>query len=80
MILVQAIRVLCVPTILTAFLLATLPGNARGQAGNAPEPVATRSLNFAAQQERINAWTVGLAAGLIEGTVAARVGNGARRR
>jgi TRAP-type uncharacterized transport system substrate-binding protein len=57
-----------VSTILTAFLLATLPGNARGQAGNAPEPAATRSLNFAAQQEKINAWTVGLAAGLIEGT------------
>src|SRR6476660_4092632 len=67
MISIQPIRVLCMSTILTAFLLATLPGNAVGQARGAPEQAATRSLNFAAQQEKINAWTVGLAAGLIEG-------------
>ena len=31
------------------------------------EQVPSRPLNFGAQQEKINAWTVGLAAGLIEG-------------
>ena len=31
------------------------------------DPAAARPLNFGAQQEKINAWTVGLAAGLIEG-------------
>ena len=67
MISIRPIRVLCMSTILTAFLLATLPGNAMAQARGAPEQAATRSLNFAAQQEKINAWTVGLAAGLIEG-------------
>jgi len=67
MISIRPIRVLCMSTILTTFLLATLPGNAMGQARGAPEQAATRSLNFAAQQEKINAWTVGLAAGLIEG-------------
>ena len=67
MISIQALRALCVPMILTAVFLATLPGKAMGQGPGMPEQVATSSLNFAAQQEKMNAWTVGLAAGLIEG-------------
>src|SRR6478752_6807313 len=67
MISIHPIRVLCMSTILTAFLLATLPENAMGQARGAPEQAATRSLNFAAQQEKLNAWTVGLAGGQLEG-------------
>src|SRR4051812_39126270 len=37
------------------------------QPATARQDQAVRSLNFGAQQEKINAWTVGLAAGLIEG-------------
>lgn len=67
MISIRAVRILSIPTILTTLLLATLPGRAMGQAPGAPEHAAPRALNFAAQQEKINAWTVGLAAGLLEG-------------
>jgi TRAP-type uncharacterized transport system substrate-binding protein len=35
--------------------------------GDAQDPTGRRALTYAAQQDRINAWTVGLAAGLIEG-------------
>ncbi|HEY4167980.1 MAG TPA: C4-dicarboxylate ABC transporter substrate-binding protein [Reyranella sp.] len=63
----QALRLFFVPMLLMALLLATVPGKAMGQARGTPEQAATHSLNFAAQQEKINAWTVGLAAGLIEG-------------
>jgi TRAP-type uncharacterized transport system substrate-binding protein len=64
---IQALRLFFVPMLLMALLLATVPGKAMGQARGTPEQAATHSLNFAAQQEKINAWTVGLAAGLIEG-------------
>jgi TRAP-type uncharacterized transport system substrate-binding protein len=43
---------------------------ATAQARERPEPPPTtqpRPLDFAGQQEKVNAWTVGLAAGLIEG-------------
>ena len=67
MISIPAVRLLSMPALLTALLLATLPGRAMGQAAGVTEHVAPRPLNFAAQQEKINAWTVGLAAGLLEG-------------
>jgi TRAP-type uncharacterized transport system substrate-binding protein len=50
-----------------AAVLALQPGMAIGQTQGAQERTAARPLNFGAQQEKINAWTVGLAAGLIEG-------------
>jgi hypothetical protein len=41
---------------------------AQGQERLEPGPTAVaRPLDFAGQQEKVNAWTVGLAAGLIEG-------------
>ena len=67
MISILAVRLLCAPTLLAAFLLAVHPGKAAGQTQSAQERAGARSLNFGAQQEKINAWTVGLAAGLIEG-------------
>ena len=42
-------------------------GQQQGAAAARQEPISSRPLNFSAQQEKINAWTVGLAAGLIEG-------------
>ncbi len=43
------------------------PGQQQGAAAPRRAPMPSRPLNFWAQQEKINAWTVGLAAGLIEG-------------
>src|ERR1044072_6742803 len=42
-------------------------GQQKGAATPRQAPMPSRPLNFWAQQEKINAWTVGLAAGLIEG-------------
>lgn len=64
---IQTARLLSILALLTVVLLANLPGQARGQASGTSEHAAARPLNFAAQQEKINAWTVGLAAGLLEG-------------
>jgi TRAP-type uncharacterized transport system substrate-binding protein len=59
--------------IVLPFLSASLPlqsNQATAQSRERPEPPAAapaRPLDFAGQQEKVNAWTVGLAAGLIEG-------------
>jgi TRAP-type uncharacterized transport system substrate-binding protein len=59
-------------TMLAAVLLtlqagAAAQGQGVQQQGAAATQMPSRPLNFWAQQEKINAWTVGLAAGLIEG-------------
>jgi len=57
-----------------AFALALMPNQSDAQTREQAaltsaqdQPATARSLSFGAQQEKINAWTVGLAAGLIEG-------------
>ena len=80
MITMSGARHLSVLALSAAVALALMPNPAvaqtREQAAAAPrqdQPATTRQdptarpLNFGAQQEKINAWTVGLAAGLIEG-------------
>jgi TRAP-type uncharacterized transport system substrate-binding protein len=75
MITTLAARLLSVLTLLAPVVLALQPTDTAAQAPGVPEQAATaprqeqapRPLNFGAQQEKINAWTVGLAAGLIEG-------------
>src|SRR4029450_5533267 len=81
MIIMSGPRLLAVLSLLTAVVLALMPSQSMGpkgeQAARAPgqeqpamarqDPAAARPLNFGAQQEKINAWTLGLAAGLIEG-------------
>jgi TRAP-type uncharacterized transport system substrate-binding protein len=80
MITISGARLLGVLALSAAVALALMPNLAvaqtREQAAVTPrqdQPAATRQdttarpLNFGAQQEKINAWTVGLAAGLIEG-------------
>src|SRR6266446_1474270 len=60
-----AARILCVLMLSAPIVLALQPtqADAQGQPAPAPRRVAT----YEQQQEKINAWTVGLAAGLIEG-------------
>src|SRR6266545_6067203 len=73
-------RLLGVLSLSAAIALVLMPSQSvaqtRQQAAAAPrqeqpamarQDPAARPLNFGAQQEKINAWTVGLAAGLIEG-------------
>src|SRR5215212_10031501 len=74
MITMSGARHLSVLALSAAVALALMPNLAvaqtREQAAAAPrqdQPATARPLNFGAQQEKINAWTVGLAAGLIEG-------------
>jgi TRAP-type uncharacterized transport system substrate-binding protein len=81
MIIMSGPRLLAVLSLLTAVVLALMPSQSMAQTGEqaatAPrqeqpamarqDPAAARPLNFGAQQEKINAWTLGLAAGLIEG-------------
>src|SRR6266404_9493601 len=57
-------RLLCLLTLSAPIVLALQPGEAAAQeqAGQARRPPT-----YEQQQEKINAWTVGLAAGLIEG-------------
>jgi hypothetical protein len=62
-----AARLLGAQALLLGVALTLQPGIAIGQAQGAQERTAARPLNFWAQQEKVNAWTVGLAAGLIEG-------------
>jgi TRAP-type uncharacterized transport system substrate-binding protein len=55
---------------LSALPLVFLATEATAQRQERPDPgppVQSRPLNFAGEQEKVNAWTVGLAAGLIEG-------------
>src|SRR5882724_2877094 len=77
MIAMFAARLLSVLTLLAQVVLALQPTETAAQTPGVPEQAATaprqeqapapRPLNFGVQQEKINAWTVGLAAGLIEG-------------
>jgi TRAP-type uncharacterized transport system substrate-binding protein len=80
MITMSSARHLSVLALSAAVALALMPhlavAQTREQAAVAPrqdqpatarQDPAARPLNFGAQQEKINAWTVGLAAGLIEG-------------
>jgi hypothetical protein len=64
MITMFAARLLCVLVVLAPVVLALQPTQAAAQAQLAP---MQRVPSYAEQQEKINAWTVGLAAGLIEG-------------
>jgi TRAP-type uncharacterized transport system substrate-binding protein len=51
-----------------SLVLPATKATAQGQERADPAPtVQARPLNFAGEQEKVNAWTVGLAAGLIEG-------------
>ena len=67
MIAMFAARLLGMITPFAAIVLSLQPGESAAQAQVAQEQAAPRPLNFWAQQGKINAWTVGLAAGLIEG-------------
>src|SRR5215813_6919883 len=58
-----AARILCVLAISTPVALAQQPTSADAQA----QTVARRAQTYEQQQEKMNAWTVGLAAGRIEG-------------
>jgi hypothetical protein len=64
MITMFAARLLCVLAVLAPVVLVLQPTQAAAQAQLAP---MQRVPSYAEQQEKINAWTVGLAAGLIEG-------------
>jgi TRAP-type uncharacterized transport system substrate-binding protein len=57
-------RILCVLTVLAPVVLALQPTRTDAQGQPASAQLAS---TFGQQQEKINAWTVGLAAGLIEG-------------
>jgi TRAP-type uncharacterized transport system substrate-binding protein len=75
MIAMFAARLLSVLTLLAPVVLALQPTDTAAQVQGVQEQAAAAlrqqpaptPLNFGAQQEKINAWTVGLAAGLIEG-------------
>jgi TRAP-type uncharacterized transport system substrate-binding protein len=64
MIMMFAARLLCMLTLSAPVVVALqpIPANAQGQPGPTQRPPT-----YVQQQEKINAWTVGLAAGLIEG-------------
>jgi hypothetical protein len=64
MITMFAARLLSVLAVLAPVVLALPPTQADAQAQLAP---AQRAPSYERQQKKINAWTVGLAAGLIEG-------------
>jgi TRAP-type uncharacterized transport system substrate-binding protein len=64
MIMMFAARILCVLMVSAPVVLALQPTQADAQGQPAP---ARRVATYEQQQEKINAWTVGLAAGLIEG-------------
>ena len=64
MITMFAARLLCGLAVLAPVVLALQPTRAAAQAQLAP---VQRAPTYERQQKRINAWTVGLAAGLIEG-------------
>ena len=64
MITIFAARILCVLAGLAPVVLALQPTHADAQGQPAP---VQRVLTYAEQQDKINAWTIGLAAGLIEG-------------
>ena len=64
MITMFAARLLCVLAVLAPVVLALQPSQAAAQAQLAP---VQRAPSYERQQERINAWAVGLAAGPIEG-------------
>ena len=59
-----ALRILCVLTLLmpAVLILRPIPADAQGQV-----VAERRPLTYEQQQDKMNAWTVGLAAGLIEG-------------
>ena len=59
-----AARLLCALTVSAAIVLALQPGGAAAQEQAA---AARRAPTYEQQQDKMNAWTVGLAAGLIEG-------------
>jgi hypothetical protein len=65
MITMFAARISCVLAVLAPLVLALQPTHAAAQGQPAP---VQRVPTYTEQQEKINAWTVGLAAGLIEGT------------
>jgi TRAP-type uncharacterized transport system substrate-binding protein len=69
MIMMFAARLLGVLTLSAPVVLALQPTQADAQAQGSQEQAATarRAPTYEQQQEKINAWTVGLAAGLIEG-------------
>src|SRR5215210_3322383 len=67
MMLMRAAHLRGAQALLLAVVMALQPGMAIGQTQGAQQRTAAPPLNFGAQQEKINAWTVGLAAGLIEG-------------
>jgi hypothetical protein len=59
-----AVRTLCTLAVLASIVLALSSGGAAAQ----EQPAAVRRTpSFEQQQDKMNAWTVGLAAGLIEG-------------
>src|ERR1700704_4562683 len=64
MIMMFAARLLCALAVSAPVVLALQPIQADAQGQPAPAP---RAPTYTEQQEKINAWTVGLAAGLIEG-------------
>src|SRR6202040_1988237 len=64
MITMFAARISCVLAVLAPLVLALQPTHAAAQGQPAP---GQRVPTYTEQQEKINAWTVGLAAGLIEG-------------
>src|SRR3979490_1717628 len=64
MITMFAARISCVLAVLAPVVLALQPTHAAAQGQPAP---VQRVPTYTEQQEKINAWTVGLAAGLIEG-------------
>jgi TRAP-type uncharacterized transport system substrate-binding protein len=64
MITIFATRIMCVLAVLAPVVLALQPTHADAQGQPAP---VQRVLTYAEQQDKINAWTIGLAAGLIEG-------------
>jgi TRAP-type uncharacterized transport system substrate-binding protein len=53
--------------LLSAIVLSLQANQVSAQAQRAEPATPARPLDFAGQQEKINAWTVGLAAGLVEG-------------
>jgi TRAP-type uncharacterized transport system substrate-binding protein len=64
MIMMFAARILCLITMSAPVVLALQPIQANAQGQPAPP---RRASTYEQQQEKMNAWTVGLAAGLIEG-------------
>ena len=64
MIMMFAARLVRLLALAAPLVLALQPSQADAQGQPAPAP---RALTYEQQQGKINAWTVGLAAGLIEG-------------